>query len=360
MPAVRGFLSLFLSATFLCVTVRADASEDAARALAKIVAARLGPNETGHVTSRNLSSLGRPDASRIQAAFELAIRKRVRNPVQVEIALTISENVRGFLLVAELKRGEEQVVEMQSFQRQPTPAPLRPAMTLSKKLLWEQGAPILDIAPVGPKMLVLSPDGAIAYQLVEGKWTQGETLTLHPATPASRDPRGRLSVDGDSVAAEFPGMKCSGTWTSGQTRLTCDSGGIYGSRRNTSQAEPQLFSEARVGQVRIAAETDGRTRVFDANGKVLQTINDWGSDLAAIDTCAGPRVATSGATDREATDTVTLYELGQGTPVRSTAPMEFPGPVTALWPTAGGAIVVARNLSTHAYEAYVLTADCVH
>jgi hypothetical protein len=39
-------------------------------------------------------------------------------------------------------------------------------------------------------------------------------------------------------------------------------------------------------------------------------------------------------------------------------PGEFLGPVTALWPTKDGALVVARNISTGRYEAYSIAVDC--
>ena len=67
--------------------------------------AHLAANETAHVTSRNLSSMGRADAKKVQATVERALRKRVRNPTAVDVALTISENVQGYLLVAQIQTG---------------------------------------------------------------------------------------------------------------------------------------------------------------------------------------------------------------------------------------------------------------
>ena len=42
------------------------------------------------------------------------------------------------------------------------------------------------------------------------------------------------------------------------------------------------------------------------------------------------------------------------------APVDFPGPVTALWPASDGnsAIAVAKNLSTGRYEAFSLSITC--
>ncbi len=38
--------------------------------------------------------------------------------------------------------------------------------------------------------------------------------------------------------------------------------------------------------------------------------------------------------------------------------LDFPGPVTALWPSPDGAIVIARHAQTGRYAAYSVTANC--
>jgi hypothetical protein len=377
-PAVvRGFLLLLL----VSVLMRGETLEDAARVLAKNVAARLESNETAHVTARNLSSLGRADALRAQSIFEQAIRRRVRNPNTVELTLTISENVKGYLLVADFKRGEERIVEMTPYRPEPAPAQARPALTITKKMLWEQAAPILDIAWVDEQMLVLDPNGVARYERRDGKWTPLETATAAPVSPVVRDPRGRISMENGSVTVDLPGMSChallkpalslncetGGTISSGRNTFdvpglnTSDSHGAADGRNTTDAPEP-FFSEARIGQLRIVAGIDGRARVYDASGTVSQTIEDWGSDLAAVNTCAGPRVIVSGAGassgDRESRDSVTLYDFVHAIPIRVSDPIDFPGPVTALWPSNDGALAVSRNVATGKYEAYGLTADC--
>ncbi len=371
-PAVvRGFLLLLL----VSVLMRGETLEDAARVLAKNVAARLESNETAHVTARNLSSLGRADALRAQSIFEQAIRRRVRNPNTVELTLTISENVKGYLLVADFKRGEERIVEMTPYRPEPAPAQARPALTITKKMLWEQTAPILDIAWVDEQMLVLDPNGVARYERRDGKWTALETATAAPVSPVVRDPRGRISMENGSVTVDLPGMSCHASLKPALS-LNCETGGTISSGRNTfdvpgtntsdgrntTDAPEPFFSEARIGQLRIVAGIDGRARVYDASGTVSQTIEDWGSDLAAVNTCAGPRVIVSGAGaslgDRESRDSVTLYDFVHAIPIRVSDPIDFPGPVTALWPSNDGALAVSRNVATGKYEAYGLTADC--
>ncbi len=100
----------------------------------------------------------------------------------------------------------------------------------------------------------------------------------------------------------------------------------------------------------MVAELDGRTRFYDGTGKVTAVVEDWGSDVAAI--CDGRRLlATS---DKAPNDFVTAYEIVNGAPVRVSEPLEFPGPLTALWP----GVAIARNQATGKYAAYALTVDC--
>jgi hypothetical protein len=339
------------------------------------VAARLEPNETAHVTAHNLSSLGRADALRTQSIFEQAIRKRLRNPTTLELTLTISENLKGYLLVADFKRGEERIVEMMPYRPELAPAQARPALTIIKKMLWEQTAPILDIAWIDEQMLVLDANGVTRYERRDDKWTALETATAGPASPVVRDPRGRISVENGSVTVDLPGTLCRGSLKPALS-LNCETGGTISSGRNTfdvpgptaadgrntTDSQEPFFSEARIGQLRIVAGIDGRARVYDASGTLSQTIEEWGSDLAAVNTCAVPRVIVSGAAansgDRELRDSATLYDFVHAIPIRVSDPIDFPGPVTALWPSNDGALAVSRNVSTGKYEAYGLTADC--
>jgi hypothetical protein len=92
--------------------------------------------------------------------------------------------------------------------------------------------------------------------------------------------------------------------------------------------------------------------VYDAARKPAGDSDGWGSDFAAV--CGSTKILATGPAGPESRDFVTLYELTNRTPVRASAPVEFPGPVTALFPT----LAVARNLSTGWYEAYSLTVDC--
>lgn len=303
--------------------------DDAARSLAKTVSARLTANEIAHVTARNLSSMSAAEVARAAGSFDRALRRRVRNPATVEITLTVSENLKGYLLVAEVHGA----VEMVSFQPDPPAQPTRSAVVIEKRMVWEQDAPILDLAVIGDQMLVLDTAGVTRYERRTGKW---ERMEQAPASVAAvRDPRGRLEVAGDSVAVYTPGGTCRGAWN--PLELRCEAG----TGEFMLDQHPVHFTAER----NTLEATEWPPRGFET----------WGSDFAPIESsCAGHRVAASGTGAWNAADFVALYDVVDGAPVRVSDAAEFPGPVTALWP----AFAVVRNLSTGRYEAYSLTVDC--
>jgi hypothetical protein len=348
----RGFLLLMIA-----VVARADTLDEAVAALAKKVFARLESSETARVTSRNISSLPAAEAAKIQTAFTRALQRRVRNPMQVEIALTISENVRGHLLVAEIRREIETTVEMAEFQAAPPAAPVRAQVAIESKLLWEQETPILDLALLADSMLVLDTAGLIRYERRERNWERASGVELPVAV---RDPRGRLETNGDSITVHEPGMTCTVPM-----KMTappeCEDGGRFKSARNTQDLHDwryEFFASAELGGDTLLAELDGRTRVYDAAHTPQAVFDGWGSDFAMIPACGGRHVAVTGASDAAASDSITLYDLVNRVPVRASEPVELPGSVTALWPAGEGAIAVVRNLSTEKYAAYSLALDC--
>jgi hypothetical protein len=348
--AARGFLLLLLA-----LVASGEALEDAVRTLAQSVSTHLMPGETAHVTSRNLSSLPPADVTRAQAALERALRKRVRNAVVVEITLTISENLRGYLLVAEIQHQSERAVEMVNFRLDPIPTAARSAVSIDKKIVWEQDTPILDVALNEDRMFVLDTAGLTTYERHEGKWTRASAL---PASwPAVRDPRGRLEIAGDSITAKVPGFLCRGA------SLTCEAGGDLSAGRNTIESAdwPPAFSVGQLGELRIAAELDGRIHLYDSSRKQVGTFDGWGSDFSVVhDGCGGGMVFATAPGDRDSPDSVALYDLVNNGPHRVSDPVALLGPVTALWPSPAGATAVVRNLATKQYEAYSLTLDCGH
>jgi hypothetical protein len=141
-----------------------------------------------------------------------------------------------------------------------------------------------------------------------------------------RDPRGRLEFAGDSVTVYLPGGTCRQAEPS--LMLLC-----------THAPEPFTIDSR---EVRFVAARNSLEGAADA----------FGETFAA---CGG--VVAAGAAGRDAEDSVAIFAAGGGRRAISEA-TQFPGPVTALWPAPGGAVVVARHLVTGRYAAYWLTIDC--
>jgi hypothetical protein len=348
----RGFLLLMIA-----VAARADTLDEAVAALAKRVAARLEASETARITSRNISSLPATDAMKAQTALTRALQRRVRNPVQVELTLTISENPRGYLLVAEIRRENETVVEMAEFQNASSVVQARAPFAIESKLLWEQEIPILDVALLADSMLVLDTAGLIRYERREGKWERAAAVELSVLV---RDPRGSLEPIGDSITIHEPGTTCT-VPTKMTAPAQCEDGGRFKTSRNTQDPHDwrgEFFASAELGGDTLVAEVDGRIHIYDAAHAPQAAFDSWGSDFALITACGGRHVAAAAAGDTASSDSIALYDVANRAPVRISEPIGLSGPVTALWPAGDGAMVVARNLSTGKYAAYSLTLDC--
>jgi len=309
--------------------------DEAARAIVAKTISHLAANEVAHITMRNLSSLGAVDAARIQAGVERGLRKRVRNASTVDVALTISENIHGFLLISQI----HDAAEMSNFRIELA----KPAMNASieKTMIWQQETPILDIAMIEDRLLVLDSNEVTRYEHRQ----RAESASI--PQPMPRDPRGRLEIDGEAMTLHLPGSTCKGTWK--PLAFQCAPPGEFAAGRNSLDSDtlPAHYSSARVGGNSFMSGVDGRVYVSDGT-----TFDGWGSDF--VPACRGTRMLATGPGDRDSRDQIALYDSATHPPARLSDPLEFPGPVTALSP----ALAVARNLSTGRYEAYSLTVDC--
>jgi hypothetical protein len=305
--------------------VIADPLEEAVRLLADKIAVHFDASERPRVVARNLSSMPATEIAKAQAELARALRRRVRNGHVVEVALTVSENLNGYLLVAEIRKKEEKIVEMVSFKPETPPAP--PALVpVHKQLLWQQTEIMLDLAVVGGEMLVLEPQRLVRYERSEGRWVQKESAPI--TAPSVRDPRARMEIEQNRVSVFLPGTVCRGTWQ--PLNVVCERG--------------------------IADFTLGGAQVhFTPWRNTLEgeykTLHEGAGD--AIPVCGG-NVLASGNGGMDSEDTITLFEGA----TRISEAADLPGPVTALWPASDGATAIVLNLSTRQYAAYALSVDC--
>jgi hypothetical protein len=289
------------------------------------------------------------------------------------VHITISENARGVLLVAEIIAGDQRTVVMQPWVAPPT-SESKPRLRISRKPVWEQPEPVLDVLLLNSEadLLVLSSTTVASFRLDTGKWAQTGLATLSLARPPVRDPRGRIESAPGGFRVYLPGTTCSGTLQPTLT-VACAPGNepwpvnprdpSFVARWVTDRnvLESPNFQNAFYAGANGWFSTTGH-RIVDRAGNTLGVSEAWGTDFANIESScvSNPTVLVSGSGDNPDRDQAQALEIasGRATPVsESTA---LPGPITALWPaeTAGQATLVVRNSKTGNYEASRLGVAC--
>jgi hypothetical protein len=333
-----------------------QSTPQAAAQLAARISSLLPHRSIGSLDLENQSALPAAEWSNFRNLLQAEIRKtgiQLTDPSSPEsrVHVTLADSAHGLLLVAEIGSGDSRQIAMLSWNP-PALNEGAPRITLTKKPLWNQTEPILDVLFVNSnsQMLVLGTDKITSYSLSARNWVPGVTASLVLPRPIPRDPRGRLEATPGGFRAYIPGATCVGTLQP-DLKIGCTPGNEtwpdapvrWVSDRN------ELESDAVKGRFYSVANgvwmmADGRTPGAES----------WGSDIAPIESpCGSTVIATSPATDR---DSVRAYQ--NGTPASD--PLPLPGPVTALWAaeTRGEATLVVRNLQSGEYEASRLGLAC--
>ena len=378
----------------------ADDLNGAARDLARQTAAFAGPGEPVSVEYRNASSLEPTQLGQARGAFEAALREaglRVADLAPVaELRLTLSENQSQYLLVEEARKGDQRQVWMAAWKRTKPATAAPPGVALDRNLVWEQEERILDVAFPAAGMLVLSPSKVTLYTRRSGGWEFRRDVPLAPGKPWPRDVRGRLRVTGASFQAFLPGFECGGA-VEPSLSMDCRAGDAPWELESGSRATllanfaaarnhfdgrvatgtglrktvAPFYSAASAGDPQSAGERnrllwllamlDGRTQVFDAQLDPVGAIGSWGSDIAGTEaSCGGgSQVLATRPGDAGGPDAIQAFAIVNGAAAPLTAPVEFAGPVPALWPSsATSALAVERDPLTGRYAAYVINVVC--
>jgi len=394
--AVKRWHAVFCALLFF-IPPGAHAAEDlngAAHELARRTAAFAGSGEPVSVEYRNASSLGSAEFGQARGAFEAALQQaglRVSDVAPVaELRLTLSENQSQYSLVEEARKGGERQVWIAAWKRAEPAAAASPGMALDRKLVWEQEEQILDVAFPAAGMLVLSPSQVTLYARRNGSWEFRRAVPLAPGKPWPRDLRGRLRVSGATFQAFLPGMVCGGAaepslsidCRPGDEPWVLESGsratllanftatrnhfdGRVATQTGLRKTIAPFYSAASVEEqgrpLWLLAMVDGRTQIFDAWLDPVGAIASWGSDIAGTEaSCGGGAQALATRPgDAGEPDAIQAFAIVNRAAAPLTAPVEFAGPVTALWPSsATSALAVARDPLTGRYAAYVITVVC--
>jgi len=361
---VKGRILLFVFAAHFAA---GDALDDAVGQWSKKISSHLAADEIAHVTWKDAGAVDTSSPAYVARAKTLlarALQRRLKDPKPVEITATFSQNLKDYLLIAEMHRENESIVEIASMPRTIALAAASAGFRLERKKLWEQEAPILDvvadIGAAGDQMLVLDTAGVTLYERRDSsndrrdaKWQRADEAVLD--IPPVRDPRGRLTMTENALIAEVPGLTCKGTWRP-SIMIECQQNGRFTAGRNTIEEAgwPPYFARAEVGGEHIVGAVDGRTYIYDASRKQLNSADLW-EDFAVISSpCTSPKILALDSTS----NALASFELVNHNPVRVSDSMEMPGAVTAMWSGGNAGLVVVRNKSTNRYEAYSVGVDC--
>jgi hypothetical protein len=318
---------------------------------ARDLARKINRQDIVNVAIRNSSSLPETQVADVRRSIEAELRFRPRPGAEgSSVNITLSENVDGYLWVAEILKAEQREVVFLNVPRPAgTPVPPAAVVTIEKKLIWEQEKPILDVAISGDLLVVLDSTAVSFYR-------DRQMVSSFPISkPMPRDPRGKLEIEGSSFRAQLPGMVCWGT-TGATMSCTESSVGVVAGRNYFNVPPLPFYSVATLASVRMMAGVDGRAHLYDNSLRELRVIDGWGSDIAAVNSACGSgrQILATKPGDAAEPDAIQSYEVVDTRVAPSGDPVTFPGPVTALWPT----VVVARNTETGRYAAYSLAITC--
>lgn len=391
-PAI--FSGLILISCFSAAQSTDTWKQPAHDLVTNVLARASGPSSVS-LSIRNISSLSSADVEQVRARLEAQFRAggaeiTGQERAVTEVAVTLSENAAGYLWIAQIGHGPTQQIVMQQVLR--SQAAIIPQLTVSitlrKQQVWSQSdhEPLLDFALLdgGAKLLALEPSFVSLYRNQQSRWELEQSQPIARTKPWPRDLRGRLLLRSDhKIEVYLPGKKCSGTADPG-IELECrDSDDPWPLGNNEQQVRaffgarnfftgalagvkaannvPPFFSAAVAegeDPIMLLAEIDGTLR--DRQGKVMAT--DAGSDVAGVKSGCGTgwQALVTATGDRGQSDKIRAVEIAGGALRPVSAPLELPGPVTALWSAGEGKATdaVVRNLKNGRYEAYLISVDC--
>jgi hypothetical protein len=377
-PMVGSRLSFLFGFILIsaAVPMRGESIDDAARGLARKIAAIAKSREPAALTFRNLSSMSATENAAARAAIERELH--AQGAGGAGIVVTISENLHRYLWVAEIHRGEAREIVMEEMPR-PAPAAATAALSLEARLVFEDDHRILDLAAAHGGMLVLDEQGLAFFESGQKR----QVVPVAFPTPKPRDLRGRLIVEGETFQAFVSGQHCTGairpslTIACREATLWPVAPGIsgefvkarnfFGGRLVVSNGSEKMLapffsaavSEDRGNAVWLFAGVDGRTHAYNSAFEPAGDWDGWGSDVAGIGSgCARSTVLATRPGDAGAPDAIQAYTVLDGSPQALSEPVSFPGPVIALWTVRSEAFAISRDLRTGRYAAFSLGIVC--
>ncbi len=339
----------------------------------------------------NRSTISADEVSSIRRALERELRSaglviRDKN-ADCDVRVTLSQNVQGWLWVAEVQEGIEMKVAMLPVAgaTAPVPAEAAPAMTLQSTFLLNGPEPILDFARISSAAVQYTVTLGLNKITVSSPVSQ--TFEIPHAQLLPRDPRGRIVPATDHLFDVYlPGTVCAATKNADDTMLsvTCKDSddpwplgsqkAFYNRARNFFTGVvvpgfgpklPPFYSAAELvrtgGTAYLFADVSGAVHILEGGShKLLIGARDWGSDIAAVRSqCGSGTQLLASEAGWPIHDSIRAYEISgrEATPVSS--PVNFDGVITALWPAVDGTSAMAiERKPDGSYGAYLVSVVC--
>ena len=366
---------------------------DAVARLASRIASLAGSQKTISITVKNISSLTEAETAGIRQAIEAELTRRrfhlkPASSVEMQVEVTLSEGVSGYVWVAQVRGSDTEQLAIVTLTgtREGTSGPLP---VIARNIVGQQRRPFLDffwkqfLAGRIVRFWALDANG-IADQSAEGADAIRDPAKVEKRF-ASRDPRGQiLDATYGQTRAMISGALCVGDSSSGwfcgdpQGGLWPFANGIgshyvfarnYFTGLSFGPETPELkqpafysiaFRQLDHGEWWITTELDGKARLYQDDPPTV--FSGWGDEIATIETGCDRewQVLVTGAGDWTRPDHIQIYEIRERQAVAVGQPLEFPGPILALWPSTDmrSARVVSRNLQTGMYEASIVSVTC--
>ncbi len=374
--------------------------QEPAREFSKKIVALTGPRQTVTLSVRNISSLSDSEVAAVSAALETELRAvglRLATKINgaPELRITLSENLQGFLWIAEFLRDGGRDVAMVAVPKVSVTvtAATTQRLTLQSKLIYEQDEPILDFGfgPSDARLFVVGHSQIAKYAPDGGSWKLTQSDQLPQMVQLSRDPIADLRFDAESFWLLFAGFQCHG---GPQASLPMMCSNLAENRDSASpqksQISPQIVpgrnfyrsldlneSEHPLHYGEVWLYQDGKTVLvktgLDGAAWILRqggagadeaTKFGWGSQLGIVKSgCGkGTQLLVTAPGDWTDPDTIQAVEFDGVQPISVAPPLLMPGPVMKLnfVPLFETALAVVHNLKTNRYEAHIITLSCGH
>lgn len=371
--------------------------------LADKIAEILGPGQA-RLAIRNQSSIPADEIPAIRKLLEQDLKTHGVQASGAEsanaIRVTLSENVRERLWVAEVIEGSETRVAMVRVDAGAPSGALqaKTGVALRSQVVVQSKQPVLAVAATESALVALEPEEIVIYSKTAAGWQEQKSIAIGQKRALARDPRGAILTNaaGDLFEAFVAGVECTGSfsgptasatakcresddpWPMDSTVPTAETPAsikaFYNAARNyftgvvtpgAGADLPPFYSAGLLprpsGGALLIGGIDGKVQMVE-NGalKPVSGTRDWGSDIAVLHSgCGtGDQVIASGSGEA-LSDSLRAYELPALEAIPTSAPLAMDGTVMGLWTAPDGKSVMAsvRHASGD-YEVDRVTALC--